>query len=250
MKKFTSQNLIRYQYIQKYQTFVTSLGIPGFEFYIGRSSKELKCRSLTGPEKLKLFGNIDTRTLLPNISGSKCQQIQHLWDELLHLNLTISKTAAELSNNCIAEFERRARNWGEKFVAVYQRRNVTPYIHALMNHVGEFMRIHGSIIPFTQQGLEKKNDIITKTYFRSSNHQGEAALRQIIEKQNRIEHMETLGVKKVKVHDVRCSNCNGVGHNRLTCSKACKYCAFIPYCDHLVSSDSDKNKIALCQKEN
>ena len=112
------------------------------------------------------------------------------------------------------------------------------------------MRIHGSIIPFTQQGLEKKNDIITKTYFRSSNHQGEAALRQIIEKQNRIEHMETLGVKKVKVHDVRCSNCNGVGHNRLTCSKACKYCAFIPYCDHLVSSDSDKNKIALCQKEN
>ena len=90
---------------------------------------------------------------------------------------------------------------GGKFVAVYQRRNVTPYIHALMNHVGEFMRVHGSIIPFTQQGLEKKNDIITKTYFRSSNHQGEAALRQIIEKQNRIEHMETLGVKKVKVHD-------------------------------------------------
>lgn len=117
-----------------------------------------------------------------------------------------------------------------------------------MNHVGEFLKIHGSIIPFTQQGLEKKNDVITKTYFRSSNHQGETALRQIIEKQNRIEHMETIGIKKIKVHDVHCSNCNGIGHNHLTCEKACRHCAFVPYCDHLVKSNN--NKIAVCQKEN
>ena len=129
MKKFISQNLTRYQYIQ---TFVTSLGIPGFEFCVGCSLKELKCCSLTGPKKLKLFRNIDIRTLLPNISDNKCQQIQHLWDELLQLNLTISKTAAELSNNCIAEFERRARNWGEKFVAVYQRRKCHT-IHSCFN---------------------------------------------------------------------------------------------------------------------
>ena len=63
--------------------------------------------------------------------------------------------------------------------------------------------IHGSILPFTQQGLE--NDELTKAYFCSSNHQGEIALRQILEKQNRIEHLETIGVKKVKVADVRCS---------------------------------------------
>ena len=86
------------------------------------------------------------------------------------------------------------------------------------------MQIHGSIIPFTLQGLEKKNDI-TKT-FRSSN-QGDAALCQIIKKQNRVEHLETMGVKKVRVFDIHCSNCKCTSHNRLTCTQPCKRCGFV-----------------------
>ena len=160
VKKFSNPDLTKYGHLQRYQTFVSSLGIPGFEFYVGRSSKELKCRSLTGPEKLKVLRNININTLLPRLSTTLCQQIQHLWNELLSLNATISSPAADLSEECITQYKRRAREWGEKFVAVYQRKNVTPYIHAMINHVGEFMQIHGSIIPFTQQGLEKKNDII------------------------------------------------------------------------------------------
>ena len=114
--------------------------------------------------------------MLPSFSPVDCQKIQNLWEELLSLNSIISKPAKDLSSDSIAEFEKRARQWGENFVTVYQRKHVTPYIHALMKHVGEFMKIHGSIIPFTQQGLEKKN-VLTKAYFRSSSHQGEAALR-------------------------------------------------------------------------
>ena len=212
---------------------------------MGRSSKEIKCRSLTGPEKLKVLRNIDIHTLLPRLSTTLCQQIQHLWIELLSSNATISSPAAELSEECITQYIRRAREWGEKFVAIYQRKNVTPYIHAMINHVGEFMQIHGSIIPFTQQGLEKKND---KTFFRSSNYQGDAALRQIIEKQNRIEHLETVGIAKVKVFDVHCSNCHGTSHNRLTCTHPCKSCGFVSYCDHLFRSGN--NKVPLCEKEN
>ena len=35
------------------------------------------------------------------------------------------------------------RQWGENFVAVYHQQNhVTHYIHALMNHVGEFTNGH------------------------------------------------------------------------------------------------------------
>lgn len=96
VKKFSNPDLSKYRHIQCYQTFVSSLGIPGFEFYVGRSSKELKCRSLTGPEKLKLFRNINIQTLLPNFSPVLSQKIQHLWNELLSLNTTISKPAAEL----------------------------------------------------------------------------------------------------------------------------------------------------------
>lgn len=56
-KKFTSFDPVKYKHCDGYQKFVTSLGISNFEFYIGRTSQELKTRSLTGPGKLKVFHN-------------------------------------------------------------------------------------------------------------------------------------------------------------------------------------------------
>ena len=73
---------------------------------------------------------------------------------------------------------------GINFIDVYHAKN--PYIHAMFNHVGDFMRIQ----PFTQQGLEKLNDVMTKHYFRSTSHQNEKALTQLMQKLNRIEHLK------------------------------------------------------------
>ena len=75
--------------------------------------------------------------------------MQSLWEELITLNIPLFQS--HLSGYSIVEFERHASKWGEKFVAVNRQKYVTPYIHALMNHVGEFMKMHGSIIPFTQR---------------------------------------------------------------------------------------------------
>ena len=36
----------------------------------------------------------------------------------------------------------------------------------------EFLQIHGSPLSFTQQGLEKYNDVVTKTYFRCTSSAG------------------------------------------------------------------------------
>ena len=66
---------------------------------------------------------------------------------------------------------------------------LTSYIHAMSNHIGEFMRIHGSILPFTQQGLEKFNDVVTKQYFRATSHQNNKALLQLMQKHNRLEYL-------------------------------------------------------------
>ena len=51
---------------------------------------------------------------------------------------------------------RTPREWVHRFVYVYHRDNGTPYIHAMANHVSEFMQIHGSVLPFMQQVLEKQ----------------------------------------------------------------------------------------------
>lgn len=66
--------------------------------------------------------------------------------------------------------ERLAYDWVVQFIDIYHTRHITPYIHAMKYHVGEFLRLHGAILPFTQQGLEKYNDVITKNFFRASCH--------------------------------------------------------------------------------
>ena len=89
----------------------------------------------------------------------------------------------------------------------------------MMQHVGEFMSTSGALLPFTQQGLEKYNDMMTKDYFRSSSHKGQECLTQILQKQNRIEHLEHIGSRRKKRHEVTCSKCGGKGHNKTSCGK-------------------------------
>ena len=61
--------------------------------------------------------------------------------------------------------------------------------------------------------------IMTKQYFRSSSHRNEQALVQIMEKQNRLEHLhDQPGVLPKKCFEIVCSKCGRTGHNRLTCS--------------------------------
>ena len=72
----------------------------------------MKCCSLTGPEKLCVFQNIQIRLLLPEFPTSEASKIQHLWDELLQLNMLFSKPDEELSPDTIESFEHWARQWG------------------------------------------------------------------------------------------------------------------------------------------
>lgn len=248
IKTFSNFDVAKYRHLDGYQKYVSSVGVPDFQFYVGRTSKQLKCRTLTGPEKNKVFANICIPTLLPNLAEATTSSIQWLWTELLELNKVFSKCAKELNDDDIRTFEERARQWGRDFLLTYHSNNITPYIHAMMNHVSEFMTLHGSILAFTQQGLEKYNDVVTKDYFRSSNHKGEQALLQIMQKRNRLEHLHDSGVQVPKVFDITCSNCKEKGHNRLTCSKPCQNCRSVPYCAHLIIVGG--HKIPSCEKEN
>lgn len=115
-------------------------------------------------------------------------------------------------------FKSEARSWLVSYLSIYQTKNVTPYIHALVMHVWEFIDLYGSLEPFSQQGLEKLNDLTTSHYFRSTNHhhKKEEALRQILQKWNRIERMEDAGVVRNK-KKCTCSTCKGTGHNKRSC---------------------------------
>ena len=245
---FSEFNHVKYKHCAAFERFVCSLGIPGYSFYIGRTSKQLKARTLTGPEKLKVFSHINMAQLLPALRPDQVTKLQHLWGELLQLNRLFSKRPEELSNGNIVEFEHKAREWGRRFIEVYHASNVTPYIHALMNHVPEFLKLHGGILQFTQHGLEKYNDVMMKQYFRATNHRGQQALLQIMQKQNRLEHLRDNNMQTEKCFSITCSNCRGTGHNRLSCCKPCVTCGYTPFRAHLI--EIGQKKAPSCAQEN
>ena len=240
------QNLEGLTHISTFQCIVQSMGIPGYTFWIGRESKKLKWRTLTGPEKLILFRNINIPEMFPEVENGAA--IQSLWKELLDINQLLSTRPEDVTPYTSCEFETRSKAFVDQFVEIYPAKFVTPYMHCMMMHVSEFMTLHGAIIPFTQQGLEKYNDLMTKDYFRSTSHRGEQCLKQILQKQNRVEHLENMGAKRCKRHEVTCSNCKVQGHNKWTCQASCAHCGEKPFQSHLVTVGF--KKLPRCQSEN
>ena len=244
-KKFNGEfDVTKYKHCKGFEDFVGSIGISDYRFYIGKSSRLLKVRSLTGPEKLKLLSNINIQSLLPSNPPSDCSRIQVLWNELLEINSYLSKSEDTLTSTDIDTFAIQARGWVQKLTGVYHTKNVTPYIHAMANHVSEFMKLHGSIISFTQHGLEKYNDCMTKQYFRNTNHKGQDALRQIVEKQNRLHYLDHVKRQMFRNYMFKLPQ----NWAQVTCSEPCSSCSSLCYKDHLIKVNG--KSVPICQQEN
>ena len=91
--------------------------------------------------------------------------------------------------------------------------------------------------------MEKYNDITSKNYFQSSNHQGVSAIKQIFIKQKCAQHLEAAGCEQEK-RDYCCS----VGHLIKTCMAECKHCKFARHCAHITKVNG--KYYPLCQVEN
>ena len=193
-----------------YENFLNVTCKISFKWYTCEDSNQLKWRDLTGPEKLRLFNRMDIPNLFPSLpNGSK---VQHVWSVFMNLMNDLGKP------NCSAEnFESTAKDWVREFVTIYQTKHVTPYIHALAMHIPEFIRRYGNVSLFSQQGLEKLNDTTTRNYFRSTNHRESEAMKQLMEKQNRLEFLEDEGYRREK-RPQHCTICGQVGHNRRSCN--------------------------------
>jgi len=198
--------------IREYEAFlVFSCKIP-FHFYVCKDSRSLKWRDLTGPEKYKLFAKINLPDLFPNLPNASV--IQDIWMQFMALNEILR--SEEVSSEEAAAFSVKSKAWLQLYLTVYQSKHVTPYMHALVAHLHEFLQSHGAIVPFTQQGLEKLNDVFTQQYFQSTNHREYDALKQLLLKQNRLEALTDMGYERTKKVQT-CSICKQPGHNKRKC---------------------------------
>ena len=184
-----------------------------FHMYVDKESNTLKWRDLTGPEKLKLFASIKIPELFPNLKDA--DMVQKLWDNFKAI-YKILWSDKKLDEKEITDFTTKAKNWITLFTSLYQTRHVTPYMHILVAHIPKFLKDIGSLAPYSQQGLEKLNDEITKDYFKSTNHRNKGALTQIMLKLNRLEELTDQQYCRTK-HLHMCSICKEMGHNCKTC---------------------------------
>lgn len=210
LKEFDPSKL---PYMAKFQAFLNDdCGIP-FEIMINEK-KEAKWRDLMGPEKHVLLQKISIPTLFPELS--KAEERQEIWTQFYHLYKRIC--AESFSKDNIDHLQADLKQWMTTFLAVYQSRHVTPYMHSFICHVPEFLTLYGNLTQFTQQGMEKLNDTSTKYYFRATNHhkKDSAALSQLLLKRNRVEELEDQGNIRQK-RNLSCSICKESGHNKKTC---------------------------------
>ena len=114
--------------------------------------------------------------------------IQTIWDDFYSIYRNLQSFGPDRRNEA-QRLKRATEKWIKLFISVYQTKDVMPYIHILYCHVPEVLEAYGSIAIFNQQGLEKLNDELTQSYFRSTNHRDEESLKQLLLKLNRLQEL-------------------------------------------------------------
>ena len=140
--------------------------------------KKIKLNSLMGPLKEKIFKNIKLEEY--GKEHEKIGTIKEIWKDFWKIYNDTRKNLLTAD-----DVKQQTASWWNKFTSVYHKSQETPYIHLFVNHLHEFIEIHGDVNSYSQQGLEKLNDITTSQFFRSTNKKG--SLKQILEKRNRLE---------------------------------------------------------------
>ena len=182
IKEFNKSNV---SFLHTYVEFLNQNCKISFHMHLEKDTSQLKWRDLTGPEKLKLFKKLKIleifRLFHNQIKFRKFGMVYFKINEYLRSG-TIDKR-----KKLLAEFEIVSTKWIRDFLTVNHTRHATPYMHLLIAHIPEFLRLYGSLAPCSQQGLEKLNDDVTKIYYRGTNHRIKEALEQILLKRNRTE---------------------------------------------------------------
>ena len=214
LDKITDDRMAR---VCSFQNFIKDLGLHDFKFYIDKDTKRLKYRDFTGPEKQKILSNIKISDFI--CPKARAQKLQKLWDQFLVL-MTQMRNLTHNDLVALNSFQVSAKEWVTAYVKLHQSKDATPYMHILMYHVCESVKLNGQIGHFTMQGLEKLNDKVSKWFYRSSSFSLKNALKQVMQKHNRLATLKSLKSRRELKFQWKCTKCNSTGHSAKTCKAA------------------------------
>ncbi len=174
-------DLIKYKHMNSLQHFLNEKCNVSFKFIWIAETKKLTWRDLVGPEKTKLFENFNLKEIIPD--HEKFDSVEKIWTEFYELLQLVKAIQIDP-----VELKIRAAEWLDLFLTVYAKQTVTPYMHAFVAHLPEFVHLYKDINAFNCQGLEKLNDMTTGQFFKGTN-KSDTALHQMLKKRNRMEFL-------------------------------------------------------------
>jgi hypothetical protein len=170
-----------YKHMNSLQHFLNQKCNVKFTFLWMQDTKKLTWRDLVGPEKVRLFENFNLAEIIPG--HEKFNEVTSLWTEFYSIIQAIKLVEIEP-----ADLKQRTNEWLKLYLTVYNKSTVTPYMHAFVAHLHEFVLLYKDINAFNCQGLEKLNDMSTGQYFKGTNKK-DTALHQMLKKRNRMEYL-------------------------------------------------------------
>ena len=163
---------------------------------------KIKLRTLDAKERVKIFeklfeeGNRGFTDLFANCDileeNDGFQHENFVWNEFrkIYNQLKALDDGESLIDTFdMDSFKTNLKRWLYFYKKIDTMENTSPYVHAFVFHMPEFLIRHGSINLYNCQGLEKLNDISTKLYHNSTNKNktDKKYLVQLIKKMNRME---------------------------------------------------------------
>ena len=115
-------------------------------FYI--KEKSLQHRDLQGPEKKKIFSDINLVKYAEN--NEKMKQTETLWKDFWKIFNQIKKKELSAEN-----IKNDTKDWLLNFAKIYDASHITPYMHCFATHFHEFVESYGCVNQFNLRDLEK-----------------------------------------------------------------------------------------------
>jgi hypothetical protein len=164
-------------------------------FYVSKKSDtKYKMRSLNANERNKILNKIkDEENILTRIFPElrKAKQFQSVFKQFQNIILRIKTNENLHEEKRNQKLSQDLKYWLTNYLSLQptEDNKITPYIHAFVFHMPEFIRMHGSINKYNVQGLEKLNDFTTQYYHHCTNKhkKDNSFVKQMLNHRNRTE---------------------------------------------------------------